>query len=235
MKHLDDIAVIVQARLESERVPNKMIRPFAGTTLLDIAVTKMTTSTVLGAEQLYLAVHEPELLAIGHRYGVNIFHRSLASAQAEGVPLTLLYEWWDKLPFKYAVLINACNPLLTIDTIDRFVLQYARNESDGLFGVMKKRNYTWHPDGTLASELPGQSAAMDTKWVAPYYEAAHCLYAGRLDRIGQGVGMDDMDRPGDLSLFELDELEAFDIDYEWQFHVGEVLFNSSDKLPKRQE
>ncbi len=123
MKHLDDIAVIVQARLESERVPNKMIRPFAGTTLLDIAVTKMTTSTVLGAEQLYLAVHEPELLAIGHRYGVNIFPRSLASAQAEGVSLTLLYEWWDKLPFKYAVLINACNPLLTIDTIDRFVLQ----------------------------------------------------------------------------------------------------------------
>ncbi len=85
---------------------------------------------------------------------------------------------------------------------------------------MKKRNYTWHPDGTLASELPGQSAAMDTKWVAPYYEAAHCLYAGRLDRIGQGVGMDDMDRPGDLSLFKLDELEAFDFDYEWQFHVA---------------
>jgi CMP-N-acetylneuraminic acid synthetase len=30
---------------------------------------------------------------------------------------------------------------------------------------------------------------------------------------------------GNPELFEMDELEVFDIDYPWQFEVGEVLYN----------
>ena len=130
MKKLEDIAVLVQARLHSERIPQKMIKPFAATNLLDIAVEKMLTSTVFDASQLFLAVHEPELVEIGKSHGVNIFHRSERSARAEGVPLTLLYEWWDRLPFTFAVLVNPCAPLLRIETIDAFVRQYF--STDGL-------------------------------------------------------------------------------------------------------
>ena len=38
MKSIDDIAVVIQARLGSQRVPQKMIRPIAGTTLTDVAL-----------------------------------------------------------------------------------------------------------------------------------------------------------------------------------------------------
>ena len=37
-KALDEIAVIIQARMGSQRVPQKMTRPFADTTLTDIAL-----------------------------------------------------------------------------------------------------------------------------------------------------------------------------------------------------
>ena len=37
MKKIDQVAFIVQARLGSQRVPQKMIRPFAGTILLEHA------------------------------------------------------------------------------------------------------------------------------------------------------------------------------------------------------
>ena len=36
MKNKSDVCVIVQARMGSERVPGKMIKPFAGTTIMDI-------------------------------------------------------------------------------------------------------------------------------------------------------------------------------------------------------
>jgi CMP-N-acetylneuraminic acid synthetase len=226
MKPKKNVAVIVQARLQSERVPAKMVKPFAGTCLLEIALKKVLKSLVIKPNQFFLAAHEPELLAIGENLGVNIFHRSRQSAHAEGVPLTLLYEWWNQLPFEYAILINACNPLLRIETIDAFFNHYSLSSGDGLFGVMKKKNYLWHLDGSLATESPGRGAAMDTKLVSPYYEAAHCLYAGRLDRIGDGLWMGDLAKPGDIELFEIDELEAFDIDYGWQFNAGEVLYKS---------
>ena len=41
MKHINDICIVVQARLGSERVPGKMLRDFAGTTLVDLLLTKL--------------------------------------------------------------------------------------------------------------------------------------------------------------------------------------------------
>ena len=38
MKKIEDIAIVIQARLSSQRIPKKMIKPFAGTTLIDIFI-----------------------------------------------------------------------------------------------------------------------------------------------------------------------------------------------------
>ena len=64
---------------------------------------------------------------------------------------------------------------------------------------------------------------MNTKFVDPIYEAGHCLYASRMDIIREGYWLD-RNSPMDLELFKMDELETFDIDYEWQFKVGETLY-----------
>ena len=64
---------------------------------------------------------------------------------------------------------------------------------------------------------------MNTKFVDPIYEAAHCLYASRLDVIKDGYWMDNQSPP-EPDLYIMDELEAFDIDYDWQFDIGEVLY-----------
>ena len=41
MKDIKDICILVQARLDSQRVPGKMLRPFADTTLVDILFEKL--------------------------------------------------------------------------------------------------------------------------------------------------------------------------------------------------
>ena len=43
MKPIKDIAVVIQARLGSQRIPNKMLKPFAGTTLVDIFLENRQT------------------------------------------------------------------------------------------------------------------------------------------------------------------------------------------------
>ena len=47
MKSANEVAVIVQARLSSERCPQKMIRPFADKTLTQITCEKILKSKVL--------------------------------------------------------------------------------------------------------------------------------------------------------------------------------------------
>ena len=119
-KDIKDILFIVQARTNSERVPEKMIRPFADTCLFEIFLEKIKKSDIPN-EQFYASVHDKELIDLCNKHDINIFNRSLESRNAE-TNLTEMYEWWDKFPqFKYAVLFNPCLPFLSIETINRFV------------------------------------------------------------------------------------------------------------------
>lgn len=221
MKNINDICVLVQARLGSTRVPNKMLRPFADTTLVDILFEKLKESKVIPIENIIFSAYEDELKEVANNHGITIFHRSEKSANSEG-PIQEICEWYDKLPFKYVVLISACNPLLKIETIDSFIQQFLESEEEGAFGVFEKKTYYWDKNGESITDYKGLTG-MNTKLVDPVYEAAHCLYASRLDIIKDGHWMD-TSSPPKPTLFIMDELESFDIDYEWQFKVAEVLY-----------
>ena len=220
-KKVEDICVLVQARMGSQRVPGKMLRPFAETTLTDILFDKLTQSTILPKSNIYFSAYEDELKEVGAKHNINIFHRSKDSAFAE-TDMKLIYEWHDKLPFKYVVLISACNPLLTIETIDGFLKSFIESDKEGAFAVFEKKTYYWDQQGKPITDWKNASI-MNTKLVDPIYEAAHCLYASRLDIIEKGYWMD-TNYPPQPELYVMKELEAFDIDYEWQFQLGEQLY-----------
>ena len=226
MKNINDICVVVMARKDSERVPNKMLKSFAETTLIDILFNKLKSSTIIPKQNIYFSVRDKELKDIGMQYGINIFSRSEKSNNSECESISELYEWYNKLPFKYVVLISACNPLLKIETIDNFIQSYLESDKDGAFGVIKKKTYYWDKDKKSITDWK-DIETMNTKLVEPTYEAAHCLYASRMDIIGDGYWMDSKSPP-QPKLFIIDEFETFDIDYEWQFKVGEILYNNKE-------
>ncbi|HLF55878.1 MAG TPA: hypothetical protein VI942_03435 [Thermoanaerobaculia bacterium] len=222
MKRLDRVAFVSQARLGSKRFPGKMMRPFAGSNLVEILCEKVKRSSFIPLEQFYFSAYEDELVAAVERCGVQVFRRSRRSAESEG-PIEEILEWHE-LPFDFAVQVSACNPLLGVETIDAFARAYVESDLDGLFGVIARRNYFWNADGELVTPWPG-SNFMDTKAVGVTYEAAHCLYAGRLDRLRRGVWMAEAPFRKDApALFPVPELEAFDIDFEWQFRLAEALY-----------
>jgi len=227
MKNIKDVCFIVQARLNSDRVPRKMLKSFANSTLLDICLSKLLRSSVIPKDNIFLSCYEPEIKACGIRHGINIFPRSKQSANEE-TKMGVIYEWHNKLnimfkkDYKYVVLISACNPLLSISTIDNFVKEFLFSTKKGAFGVFLNRNYFWSKSGkpiTNWKKLP----IMNTKIVDPVYEAAHCLYATPIEIIKDGFFMDDKS-PADPHLFCMEELESFDIDYPWQFDVAEILY-----------
>ncbi len=224
MKNINDICIIVQARLGSQRVPGKMLRPFNGTTLVDILFDKLKSLKNIPLNNIYFSAYEEELKEVAKKHNINIFNRSKQSANSEGNPLSEIYEWHDKLPFKYVILISACNPLLKIKTIDNFIESFIKSNKEGGFAVFEKKTYYWDKENNPITNW-GDSRIMNTKFVEPIYEAAHCLYASRTDIIKDGFWMD-TNLPPKPELFVMDELEAFDIDYEWQFKIGEQLYEN---------
>lgn len=221
MKSVDQVGVIVQARLSSQRCPQKMIKPFCDTTLMDICLSKLVASKI-DNKNIWVSVYEPELITVCKKYPINIFHRSHKSAMSEGTPMTEIYEWWNKIPLQYIVLVNACAPFLSIKTIENFYDDYCSIPDNGLFGVIEKKNYYWNFQDKLLT--PVDEAVMNTKTAQPIKEAAHCLYASKLSSIGNNIWMGDFSKYQDIKLYTLPEEECFDIDYEWQFNLAQKLY-----------
>ena len=223
MKKIEEVAVVIQARLGSQRVPQKMIKPFAGTTLLDIFLEKIKQCKSFPIGNFYLSVCEKELIDIGEVHEVNIFPRSQESANSEGTPMSLMYEWHDKLPHKYVVLINACVPFLEPTTIDNFIEEYLKTPKTGMFAVMEKKNYFWNENFDILTPLTED--VMNTKTVKKTFEGAHCLYASKLDTIRSGIWMGDFNK-GEVELHPVEERQCLDIDYQWQFDLCERLWKT---------
>jgi len=228
MKNIKDIVFIIQARTQSTRVPNKMLRSFADSNLFEIAINKVLQSSIIPKNNFYLSIMDQELIDIANKYEVNYFVRSEESTQ-EPVTLQKALEWHDKLPFKYFVSINACNPLLKIETIDDFVSKFINSESNGLFGVFEKKTFLFNSDGIMINRFFGEDkylATLETKFVETCYEAAHSLYAGSTEDVSNGIYMGTFKQPGNPDFFIMEEIECFDIDWPWQFEIAEKLYKN---------
>ena len=225
-KQLDDILFIVSARLNSQRVPKKMVRNFGDTTLIDICFKKLLKSTIIPKKNIYASLYEDELKEIAKKYDINIFNRSYNSANNDN-SLQSIYEWHDKLNYKYVILINSCQPFLTTETIDNFVNKFINIENDGLFGVIKKKNYFWNKEGIMVTPWPKDQTILNTKAVEVTYEAAHSLYASKIDSIKNNIFMGTFQKKNDPVLFEIEEFECFDIDYEWEFKLAESYYKEN--------
>ena len=228
MKDIKDICFVTMARKNSERVHNKMLKPFCGTNLLSLLFTKLKSSNVIPIQNVYLSAYEDEIIEVAKEHQINVYHRSEKSVKSEGDDLRELFEWYNKLPYKYVVLLNACNPLLRIETIDSFVEKFMNSDSESGFAVFEKKTYYWDKNGKAITDWRGETR-LNTKYVEPVYEAAHCLYASRMDIIGDGYWMDTKSPP-EPELFVMSELESFDIDYQWQFEIGEVMYGKDNIL-----
>ena len=224
MKNIKDVCFIVQARLSSERLPRKMIKSFANTNLIDIICKKINNSSIIPKDNFYFSAYDPEIIKIVKENNLQLFNRSEESANAEG-PMQVVMEYHKYLNYKYLVVISACCPLLKIKTIDSFVSSYLQSQYDGMFGVIEKKNYFWNKDYNMITPWPPGLDILNTKFVEPTYEAAHCLYAGKMDTIKDGIWMSTPPFiKNSPALFIVPELEAFDIDYEWQFEFTEALY-----------
>lgn len=215
---MDKICIIVQARLGSQRVHNKMNRSFGNSTLLDITLSTLNKSKIINKKDIYISLYDEELKNTAKKYDFNIFSRSKESAKTEN-DMKLMFEWWDKLDYEYYIIVSSCHPFLSIETIEKFYNKFKEHNKKGLFAVTKKKNYYWDHNFKMITNWPENQTTFNTKKVEDMYEASHCLYGGKMKDIGDYIYMGNFSKK-EVELFVIeDEKETLDIDYEWQFDL----------------
>jgi CMP-N-acetylneuraminic acid synthetase len=214
----DQIGIFSFGRKASQRCPNKMLRPFNGTTLIDILLSKLAHF----GNRAFFAGYEPEFKEKCLAHGVKFVARDEKSVQIDG-PITEILSFLKQVEFENLLIVNACLPLLRPETIKSFIAHCETGGYKPCFAVNERNNFFITKDRKPLN-FPLSLRTINTKAVQPIYEFAHALYFFNKDyffREGRYWDWKEVD------LFPIaDKTELIDIDTEEDFRIAECAWRA---------
>ena len=215
---IDAVVAFVPMRHTSERVPGKNYRPFNGRPLFHHIV-----STLLAVDRVRDVVIDTDSPTVKEQVAeqfpaVRIIDRPDHLLGGE-VPMTeVLRHDAAVMPSDWYLQTHTTNPLLAAATVERALaeLDAAGDRHDSLFSVTRLQTRLYDADGRPLNHDP--RVLLRTQDLPPVFEENSNLYVFTADQIAAGRRFGD--RP---LLFEIDPLEAIDIDEEHDFVLAETV------------
>ena len=159
------IAGIIHARKQSTRCPNKHLRPLGDTTLIDVALDKLSK---LELDEKYLAVYDQELKdkVID---GVKILHREYESVAPGNAPHNVMYKHLENVESDYIVNLNPCQPFLKVEELQQVITLFKYSKYDSMITAKVERNFYWDDDKNPINFEPNDRLSTTT---GPWINAA---------------------------------------------------------------
>lgn len=220
------IVALVPIRHHSERVPGKNYRPFAGRKLYQHIVSSLLDCPLIS--QVVIDTDSPVIMedVAQHFKEVTLMVRP-EHLRADTTPMNdVLLNDVLHVESDYYLQTHSTNPLLSSETIGRSLQMFVENYPmhDSLFGVTRIQNRLW--DGLVRPINHNPNILLRTQDLPPIYLENSCLYIftrSVLETKHNRIG----DRP---LLFEINPVEAWDIDEDLDFRVAEFLYKDRERL-----
>ena len=222
------IVALVPMRHSSERVPGKNFRDFAGKPLFFHIVESLSQSKFI--DSIIIDTGSKNIIELVRQNFPKIRILERPDHLKDGsVPMNdVLLNITNQVPADFYLQTHSTNPILSTSTIDAGIKSFLDNfpMHDSLFSVTKKNVRYWD---TLARPINhNQNILLRTQDLPPIYEENSCMYI-----FSKEILLNKHNRIGDRPyLFEIDEIEAQDIDVELNFKVAEFLYKETKGLNK---
>lgn len=216
------ISVIINARLSSSRMQSKMIRPFCGTNLLEIALGKLDKLDYF--EHRFLAVAEEELMGKAEKYkNVEILRRNKESVAPGPHHPLITFEHYTRVPTEYFFVINSCSVFLTLDTIKSAYDIFQQTNFRAYMSAVETRDWIFDQDGKPITHID-PDAYQNTSDGRIFFRATHAFYIANRDYFSQNNGKLWNLKINDPYLISMPIEESFDIDTDFDFEVSQSLY-----------
>jgi len=218
----EGIVALLPMRHHSVRVPGKNLRKLGGVPLYHYIVRSL-----LACPSVSKIVIDTDSPAIREDVQSVFPHITVLSRpeylRGDEVPVTeVLFYDVSQVPANYYLQTHSTNPFLSSATIERALTSWVseRHIYDSLFGVTRVQARLW--DGTARPLNHNPWLLLRTQELPPVYIENSALYIFPAE-LGRSSHRRIGDRP---KLFEVDPLEAIDIDNERDFSFAEALVQS---------
>lgn len=222
------LTALVPMKGNSERVPQKNIRPMAGKPLFYWIL--QTLHQVPAIDEIVVDTDSDKIEegVLSFFPNVTIVRRP-EHLHGDEVPMNKIIEnVMDQVPSDIYLQTHSTNPLLTVETLQKaiadFEVEYQKEDgADSMFAVTTWKTRFFNPDGTAMNHDPNE--LIPTQDLDPIYEENSNFYLFTKDTFikrGHRIGTKPI-------LYPMDRLEAVDIDEMPDFEFAEFLVQKTLK------
>ena len=223
-KNNKDISVFLNVRVSSTRCRNKMLRPFSGSTLIDICLEKLQDLTDY---DIYYGAYEKELLDKAKPYDfLKIVRRSHESAHSHKDGKKI-FEMLHSIGTRWVLWINPCTPFLRMNTVQNAIDTFLSIENSSLTSVKKAQGWFYDRSGEPLTNRKDRIATQESDYLL---EVAHAFHIYEREYMLNN-GKPWINRKGEIYLYVIPNDESYDIDTENDFTAVESLFRHANHQP----
>ena len=212
----NNIIAMVPVRAGSTRVPNKNTRKFADTNLLELKLRVL--KKVNGITQIIVSTDCDIAAEIAHDQNVKVQRRSKYFAGSE---VTNDQHWLhiaETAPGDIVFLAQVTSPLLKVSSIQNALNTFLDNPSnDSLNSVSVEKKFLWKDMNPINYDINVTPKSQDLPNIVSLNFAITIIYKEIMIKRKNVVGYSP-------SFFELDKVEALDIDDMIDFKVAELMY-----------
>ncbi len=214
------ISVLINARTKSSRLPRKLVLPFAGTTLIDIALEKLDRMDFFSHR--YFAVAEPELRekAVGRR-NIEILDRDADAVQPGYNDHRKVFAHYARVESDYIMWLNPCHPLLSLDTLRRAVDHVLTTRHNSYTSVIPTTDWIFDEQGNAVTNT--RPTMLSTAHSQRFFKVAHAFHVIRKEFFLREYQYWTLTR-NDPALIEIPEEESYDVNTAMEFEIAEAAY-----------
>ena len=228
MEKDNKIVFFLPTRKGSQRVKNKNTRPFAGITggLMENKLKQLVQTKRV--DEIIISSNDAECMEIASRYTSDSRVRIIERPNELCLDSTNLQDLIYYVPTitdaKHILWGHVTTPICDADEYDKAIDLYLSKLSEGydsLVGVVELKNFLLNESGKLVNNttpIPWPR----TQDLTPLYEINHTMFLAKRE-----VYVEQKNRIGKKPLLHvMDKISSFDIDWEDDFAIAEMIYKS---------
>ena len=222
---MKSLCIVINARSKSTRVPNKLLRKFANSSLIEIALQKLNKIDFI--EKKYLATSEEEFSKLLVNYkNVNLLERN-NEATLRGVnPLHVTFKHFAEVETDYILSLNPCLPFVSINTIKQVYEYFQSTDYNSYTASIKTGAWIFDDEGNPLTVLDPKNVT--TNKDISFKKGAHAFHIISRQYFQKTKTLWSFTKD-DPHLISMDEDEAIDIDTIHEFNFAEMLYLKATK------
>ncbi len=214
------IKALVAVRSGSMRVQNKNLRPFAGSSLLEVKLEQL--KRIKNLDGIIVNSNDDTMLSIAEKMGCETVKRDQYYASNEVSMSDVYKNMAENCDCDVIAYINVTNPLLKDETIEKAIEEYKNmKDFDSLNSAHLVKEFMFLDNKPVNYDLKNQPRSQD---LPDYYAlnfAINIISKEKMIECKNVVGQ----KPW---IYGIDEIEATDIDNPIDFDFSEFVFKKGN-------